>query len=100
MPYYDLIDEPVPGDFLDDALTRLGLNMRERCDMITYWLPHLEAFPFNEIFFVDVQRYGETAKLDVSPRPDVVIRVFMVFRLTILCLTVKEILLYDSPVTD
>lgn len=90
MSYCDLVDESVPGEFLDDALTRLGLNMRERCDMITYWLPHLEAFPFNQIFFVDTQRYGETAKLDVSPRPDVVIRVFMAFRWAIIWLSVED----------
>ncbi|CAN0262190.1 unnamed protein product [Ectocarpus sp. 6 AP-2014] len=30
------------GLFLDGALERLGLNVREGCDMITYWLPQLE----------------------------------------------------------
>ncbi|CBJ30130.1 Ubiquitin family protein [Ectocarpus siliculosus] len=30
------------GLFLDVALERLGLNVRERCDVITYWLPQLE----------------------------------------------------------
>ncbi|CAN0006908.1 unnamed protein product [Ascophyllum nodosum] len=68
------------GEFLDDALTRLGLSVRERCDMITYWLPQLEAYPFNVIYFVDVQHYGQTAKLQIFPGPDVVIRVFMAFR--------------------
>lgn len=68
------------GAFLDDALVRLGLNVRERCDMITYWLLQLEAYPFNVIYFVDVQRYAQVAKLDITPVPDVIIRVFMVFR--------------------
>ena len=48
--------------------------------MITYWLPQLEAYPFNVIYFVDVQHYGQTAKLQIFPGPDVVIRVFMAFR--------------------
>lgn len=68
------------GEFLEDALTRLGLNARERCDMITYWLMELEAYPFNAIQFVDYQHYARSAKLDITPSPDVVIRVFMVFR--------------------
>ena len=68
------------GDFLEDALTRLGLNARERCDMITYWLMQLEASPFNAIQFVDTQYYARSAELDITPSPDVVIRVFMVFR--------------------
>ncbi|CAN0412273.1 unnamed protein product [Ascophyllum nodosum] len=54
--------------------------MRERCDMITFWLPQLEAYPFYVIYFVDVQRYEQTAKLEIFPAPDVVIRVFMAFR--------------------
>lgn len=69
-----------PGEFLDIALTRLGLNTQERCDMITYWLAQLEAYPFTAIYFVDVQRYAQAAKLSIVPAPDVIIRVFMAFR--------------------
>lgn len=68
-----------PGVFLDKALARLGLNFRERCDMITYWLAQLLARPFNVIYFVEQQHYQEAAGLDISPSPDVIIRVFMVF---------------------
>ncbi|CAM9229090.1 unnamed protein product [Ectocarpus fasciculatus] len=68
------------GVFLDRALERLGLNMRERCDMVTYWLPQLESSAFNIIYFVDVERYEKTARLTIAPAPDVTIRVFMAFR--------------------
>ncbi|CAN0133014.1 unnamed protein product [Ectocarpus sp. 13 AM-2016] len=68
------------GVFLDRALERLGLNMRERCDMVTYWLPQLESSAFNVIYFVDVERYEKTARLSIAPAPDVTIRVFMAFR--------------------
>eukprot|EP00752_Nemacystus_decipiens_P004028 g3689.t1 len=68
------------GVFLDGALERLGLNMRERCDMVTYWLPQLESSPFNVIYFVDVKRYEKAARLTIAPAPDVTIRVFMAFR--------------------
>lgn len=61
-------------------MTRLGLNARERCDMITYCLSLLEAYPLNAIYFVDVQRYAKPAKLNTVPFPDVVTRVFMAFR--------------------
>ena len=73
-------DPLITGTFLDSALSRLGLNVQERCDMITYWLLQLEAYPFNAIYFVDVQRYAQAAKLTISPAPDVLIRVFMTFR--------------------
>lgn len=68
------------GVFLDGALERLGLNARERCDMITYWLPQLELSPFNEIFFVHTVRYEQAARLTIFPAPDVTIRIFMAFR--------------------
>ncbi|CAM9222621.1 unnamed protein product [Ectocarpus sp. 12 AP-2014] len=68
------------GVFLDGALERLGLNMRERCDMVTYWLPQLESSPFNVIYFVDVNRYEKAARLTIAPAPDVMIRIFMAFR--------------------
>ena len=31
------------GEWLDGALRLLGLNDRERTDMITFWLPQLEV---------------------------------------------------------
>ncbi|CAM9561094.1 unnamed protein product [Ectocarpus sp. 12 AP-2014] len=68
------------GVFLDGALERLGLNMRERCDMVTYWLPQLESSPFNVIYFVDVKRYEKVARLTIAPAPDITIRIFMAFR--------------------
>lgn len=68
------------GVFLDGALERLGLNMRERCDMVTCWLPQLESSRFNVIYFVEVERYEQAARLTIVPTPDVTIRVFMAFR--------------------
>ena len=68
------------GVFLDGALERLGLNMRERCDMVTYWLPQLEASNFNTIYFVRTVLYEQAARLTIVPAPDVTIRVFMAFR--------------------
>ncbi|CAN0083143.1 unnamed protein product [Ectocarpus sp. 6 AP-2014] len=66
--------------FLEGALERLGLNMRERCDMVTYWLPLLEPSAFNVIYFVNVERFEKAARLTIAPAPDVTIRVFMAFR--------------------
>ncbi len=54
--------------------------MRERCDMVTYWLPRLESSPFNVIYFVETARYEQAARLTIVPAPDVTIRVFMAFR--------------------
>lgn len=64
--------------FLEEALEKLGLNRREANDFIVYWLPRMEKNPWNKICFQSSQ-YTETAELDISPAPDTIIRVFMVF---------------------
>ncbi len=67
------------ASFLEDALERLGLNRREANEFIVYWLPLMEKNNYNIISF-QTDAYEECAKLDISPKPDTLIRVFMVFR--------------------
>ncbi len=64
--------------FLEDALARLGLTRREANEFIVYWLPLMQGNPYNIIAFQS-DLYIESAKLDISPAPDTVIRVFMAF---------------------
>lgn len=67
------------GQFLEESLSVLGLNAKERNDFIVYWLPKLEQNPFSLVQFLGSE-YTDAAKLDISPKPDSVIRVFMVFK--------------------
>ena len=65
--------------FLLRILPEMGLNRNESTEFIEYWLPRLEKNEYNLITF-QTDRYTDTAKLDVSPEPDSVLRVFMAFR--------------------
>ncbi|MBE6982492.1 MAG: hypothetical protein E7437_09280 [Ruminococcaceae bacterium] len=65
--------------FLEDALAKLGLTRREANEFIVYWLPLMEQNPYNLISF-QAQAYTDVAKLNISPAPDTLIRVFMVWR--------------------
>ncbi len=67
------------AEFLDDALEKLGLNRREANEFIVYWLPLMERNPYNIISFVS-EEYTDSAKLDITPSPDTLIRVFMVWK--------------------
>jgi hypothetical protein len=67
------------ADFLDEALEKLGLNRREANEFITFWLPEMEKNAFNLIHFSD-KEYNQQATLEVSPKPDTEIRVFMVYQ--------------------
>ena len=62
--------------FLADALPRLGLSPREAQEMIIYWLPQMQDNAYNVISF-QTNAYTDSARLDVTPAPDTVIRVFM-----------------------
>ncbi len=65
--------------FLEEKLTELGLNSRERNDFITYWLPELGRYSYDIISF-DATAYTRCAKLNIKPAPDTLIRVFMTYR--------------------
>ncbi len=65
--------------FLEDALRKMGLNDRESNDFITYWLPDLMQHEFNLISFHN-QKYSEYVGLSVDPKPDTLIRVYMVWK--------------------
>lgn len=64
--------------FLEDSLKQLGLTDKEADDFITYWLPMMQGNEYNVISF-QTKAYEEVAALHVSPRPDTVIRVNMLW---------------------
>lgn len=73
----------VPGAdtaaFLEEALSSLGLSRREANEFIVYWLPQMEQNPYNLISFQQ-EAYTDHAQLEISPRPDSVLRVFMAWK--------------------
>lgn len=73
----------VPGEdtatFLENALTQLGLTRREANEFIVYWLPRMEANPYNLISFQSAAYTGR-ARLTISPEPDSLLRVFMAWK--------------------
>ena len=63
-------------DFLKSQLPYLGLNEAETSAFISYWLPMMKDNKYNVISFQE-GAYTNNAKLDVYPKPDSIIRVFM-----------------------
>ena len=66
--------------YLDRTLKALALHTAARNDFITYWLPKLARRPYVALRFLPQPAYERAAALSVSPAPDVVTRVFMLFR--------------------
>ena len=68
--------------FLEDALAKLGLSEREANECIIYWLPILEASPYNVIYFECTEEREAKSPLCITPTPDTLIRVALHIRPT------------------
>lgn len=65
--------------FLQDTLSKMGLTPKEYNEFIVYWYPKMKDNKYNLIHFADKQ-YTDTAPLTITPTPDSMLRVFMVFK--------------------
>ena len=68
------------ASFLEEKLKVLGLTERESEEFIVYWLPKLEANKYNYIYFANMEEIEATMPLEVSPKPETLIRVMMIFK--------------------
>ena len=64
--------------FLKEKLTYMGLNEQEMNEFIVYWLPLMEHNAYNLISFQG-DAYTNSAKLKITPTPDIECRVFMAY---------------------
>lgn len=64
--------------FLEWALAEQGLTSREANEFIIYWLPLMQDNPYNVISF-QTDAYTSAAVLEISPKPDSLLRVFMTY---------------------
>lgn len=63
--------------FLEEKLEILGLTEREAEEFIIYWLPKMEDNKYNYIRFETIEEQNDSMPLDVTPRPDSIIRIMM-----------------------
>jgi len=65
--------------FLQEKLAQLGLTPREYNEFIVYWYPLMKNNPYNLIHFAG-REYTDAAPLTITPKPDSLLRVFMVYK--------------------
>lgn len=76
--------------FLEEKLGILGLTEKEAEEFIVYWLPQLEASPYNFIRFLSEEEIREYMPLNVTPEPDTTIRVMMEYKKVVVPYEVEE----------
>ena len=86
------------AEFLDKALSELGLTRKEANEFIVFWLPLMQENPYNIISF-QTDTYTDHARLTISPEPDTVIRVFMAYQPSNEEITMKPQLLTSTERT-
>ena len=65
--------------FLEEKLTLAGLNSKEQADFITYWGPRLAQNKLNFVHFEFNETCEKYANIDISPTPDNLYRIYMVW---------------------
>ena len=62
---------------LIDHLTRLGLNEKEKNDFLEFWLPKMPQSPLVRLTWFGTREMDVLAPLNVVPKPDTSIRIFL-----------------------
>ncbi|RXW12321.1 hypothetical protein EST38_g13533 [Candolleomyces aberdarensis] len=75
-----LLDVGKITPYLDSSLKALGLHVEARTSFITYWLPSLLKHEYVALRFLPQSVYERAAPLCLEPTPDVIARIFMLFR--------------------
>lgn len=66
-------------EFLQEKLEYLGLTPREYNEFIVYWLPIMQENKYNLITFAG-EDYENLAQLKITPQPDSILRIMMVYK--------------------
>lgn len=68
-------------DFLKNSLKKLGLTTQERSDFMDFWLSRMlkNTNPYFFISFLGTQEFNKIAPLNINPKPNTLIRVFMYY---------------------
>jgi hypothetical protein len=80
-----IVTEENAEKFLEEKLEILGLNEKERADFIVFWLPHLIKNKLSLCTFQS-KKFFDDFELNITPKPDTVIRIY---------LSIKKL---DSPI--
>ena len=84
-----IVSEDNAEEFLEEKLNILGLNEKEKTDFITFWLPVLLKNKLSLCSF-QTEKFFENKELNITPKPDSMIRIFLVIKKLDTPINVKE----------
>ena len=84
-----IVSEENAEKFLEEKLDILGLNDKEKTDFITFWLPILLKNKLSLCSFQSKQFFDDF-ELNITPKPDSLIRVFLAIKKLDAPINIKE----------
>lgn len=84
--------------FLSEKMTHMGFNSTEIKDFKEFWLPRMQEFPYYTVSFMGNSVMDQIAPLEISPKPDTVIRMLMDFKGHNKSVKIKEQRLPKGPI--
>jgi hypothetical protein len=75
-----VVEKAEVEQFLKEKLALLGLNENESKEFIDFWLPKMQKDNYYFITFLPQNEFNIIAPLNISPKPDTIIRVFMDYK--------------------
>lgn len=65
--------------FLNEKLTEIGLNSKEKADMLSYWLVEMKNknAPYYKISFLQSKDMNKIIPMTIYPKPDTLFRIFL-----------------------
>ena len=84
-----IVTEENAEQFLEEKLEILGLNEKEKTDFITFWLPKLLRNKLSLCSF-QTKKFFEDYELNVTPKPDSIIRIFLTIKKLDKPINIKE----------
>ena len=77
--FFGIVSKDNLTEFLIKKLDHIGLNNQETNEFIQYWLPILERNKYIFIHFLVNEECNKIATLNVNPKPETSIRIYMEF---------------------
>ena len=87
-------------NFLNTTLPKLGLNEKETKDFMRAWVPQLSEAPYYFITFIDQTTINNVAPLEITPKPDTLLRVLMDFKALDKPIQVSPLQLPPTPIRE
>src|SRR3989344_5459926 len=66
--------------FLMDSLLKQGLIAGEAQEFVEYWAPRMTGKPYVYVYFMPQLDYDKLIPMDISPKPDTIIRTYMLWK--------------------